>query len=253
MDLKESELLGDAVGRHFYYAAKGAALRKLLGGKPANQVLDVGAGSGVFTRQLLDAHLAESALCVDVGYPRDWTETHGGKPIHFVREARPGRQNDLLLMMDVLEHVDDDQSLLRQYTSDLPEHARVVITVPAFQWMWSGHDVFLEHRRRYTLSQLEALVRRGGLEVETGCYFFGALFPALAITRVWNRLASPDRSPGPRNELRQYPSWLNGVLTQIHGLERRTIFPANRWAGLTVFCLARPAAGGTGRPAFVPA
>ena len=240
MDLKEAELLGQDVGRHFYYAAKGAALRKLLGGRPATQILDVGAGSGVFTRQLLDARLAESALCVDIGYARDWTELHAGRPIHFVREARPGRQTDLLLMMDVLEHVDDDEALLRQYARGLPEQARVVITVPAFQWMWSGHDVFLEHRRRYTLGQLEALVRRSGLKVETGCYFFGALFPALAATRVWNRISSRDRAPAARNELKQYPSWLNSALMQIHALERRTAFPANRLAGLTVFCLARP-------------
>jgi SAM-dependent methyltransferase len=194
----------------------------------------------VFSRQLLDAQLAESALCVDIGYPRDWAELHGGKPIHFAREAVPGRQNDLVLMMDVLEHVDDDQGLLRHYTKGLPEQARVVISVPAFQWMWSGHDVFLEHRRRYTLDQLEGLVQRAGLKVERGCYFFGALFPALAVTRLWNRLSSPDRNPPPRNELRQYPPWLNSALTGLHELERRTVFPANRLAGLTVFCLARP-------------
>ena len=52
------------------------------------------------------------------------------------------------MIADVLEHVDDDLALLRQYAAKLGEGGRIVITVPAFSFLWSGHDVFLEHRRR---------------------------------------------------------------------------------------------------------
>ena len=64
---------------------------------------------------------------------------------------------DLLLYMDVLEHVDDDLGLLTAYLDQLERGGRVLITVPAFDFLWSNHDIFLEHKRRYTLKQVEAL------------------------------------------------------------------------------------------------
>ena len=91
-------------------------------------------------------------------------------------------------MMDVLEHVPDDAALVAEYAARVPPGARFLITVPAFQWMWSGHDVLLEHFRRYTLRQIEAAVSRGGLRVERGCYFYGGVLPLAAATRLAARL-----------------------------------------------------------------
>ena len=54
-------------------------------------------------------------------------------------------------MMDVLEHVSDDVGLVREYAKRAKPGTRFVVSVPAFMWLWSGHDVFLEHHRRYTL------------------------------------------------------------------------------------------------------
>src|SRR3546814_19735603 len=64
--------------------------------------------------------------------------------------------------MDVLEHVEDDAGLLRTYLDKAPPQAQAVITVPAFQFLWSHHDVFLEHHRRYTLKTLSRVVERAG-------------------------------------------------------------------------------------------
>src|SRR5262249_49621269 len=126
MDLKEAELLGADATTHWYYVAKGRALRTLLGAAPAERVLDVGAGTGVFSRQLLDAGIARSAVCVDTGYDREWSEVQNGRTIQFVREVKDVGA-DLVLMMDVLEHVSDDESLLSRYTESLPAGARVAI------------------------------------------------------------------------------------------------------------------------------
>jgi hypothetical protein len=142
-------------------------------------------------------------------------------------------------MMDVLEHVADDTALLREYTQTMPAAGRIVITVPAFQFLWSGHDVFLEHHRRYTLTEVEALVRRAGLKPIKSCYFFASLFPAVALLRILHRVRSGFRSPAARDELKRYPKWLNATLIGIHGLERLSYFRLNRVAGLTIFCLAQ--------------
>ena len=235
MDLKEATLLGNEGERHWYYVAKGMALRALIGTTPVREVLDVGAGSGIFSRQLLDLNLAASAVCVDPGYSRDWEETRSGRPIRFVRHISAPTQ-DLILMMDVLEHVPDDLALLRQYTESMSVSGRVVITVPAFQWLWSGHDVFLEHYRRYTLSDVELLVRNAGLHPLCGRYFFGAIFPVAAIVRLTPILRR--NSSEPKSALKVYPRWINSMLTKVHAIERSSLLRFNRLAGLSVICVA---------------
>ena len=105
MDLKEENILGDAIHEHWYYVSKGRAMRQVLGRLRTKEVLDVGAGSGIFSRQLLDHGVAESAICVDPLYEEERTQSHNGRPIAFVRQVDDVRQN-LVLMMDVLEHVD---------------------------------------------------------------------------------------------------------------------------------------------------
>jgi Methyltransferase domain len=238
MDLKEEAILGEAIGSHWYYVAKGRALCAMLGRLRVPEVLDVGAGSGVFSRRLLDAGVCERALCVDPGYPKERTERHRGHEIEFTRAVERVSQG-LLLMMDVLEHVDDDVGLLRSYALRMPGDARVLITVPAFPSLWSGHDVFLEHRRRYTRQGLEATVRAAGLQVVRSRYFFGLLLPAVAAMRSRDRHRLNAGRLEARSALRTYPAPVNRVLTLIHDVERALVFPLNRLAGLSIFCLAR--------------
>src|SRR5215471_18225599 len=154
MDLKELELLGADQDTHWYYVSKWRALRQAVGRRPPQRVLDIGAGSGFFARMLLREAHAASAVCVDPGYSQDWSEVHFGKSIEFKRDGT-GEDADLVLMMDVLEHVDDDVALLRQFVIPARPGTRFVISVPAFQWLWSPHDEFLGHRRRYTLPALQ--------------------------------------------------------------------------------------------------
>ena len=155
MDLKEEDILGSDIGRHWYYRSKAAALRRIVGGLQPQRLLDVGAGSGFFSRHLL-GHGAQSALCVDIGYERDRDEQEAGKPVLYRRDCGI-TDCDLVLMMDVLEHVDDDAGLVRHYAQKVPSGAHFLVTVPAFRFLWSGHDVFLEAiaRLRSTGAQAE--------------------------------------------------------------------------------------------------
>lgn len=237
MDIKEEEILGSAIKDHWYYVSKGRALRLMLGEDPVEEVLDVGAGSGVFTRQLLNSGLAGRGVCVDPGYDAEHVEMHNGHEIAFVREVGTVPQK-LILMMDVLEHVDDDVGLLKDYADRMPSDGRVLITVPAFQFLWSGHDVFLEHRRRYTLSHIEDVARQADLRIVKGRYFFGGLFPLVATMRLKDRLLLRAGKAEAKSQLKRASSFMNSALVRIHDIERSTLFSLNRLAGLTAFCLA---------------
>lgn len=234
MDLKETDILGSSIDQHWYYASKAAATMRLLGTTPYKRILDVGAGSGFFSHHLLTHSSASEAWCVDISYDADSNATTGGKPVHYRRNI-DAVDADLVLLMDVLEHVDDDVGLLKAYVEKVPSGSRFLITVPAFQFLWSGHDDFLEHKRRYTLAQLEAVVRNTGLTVKQGAYYFGLVFPIAATQRLLPKGAQP--SP-PRSQLKQHHPLVNTILKTLCSVEL-PFMGANRLAGLTVFVLAQ--------------
>ena len=234
MDIKEQHILGDAIGRHWYYRAKGSAMRRLVGSGPFRHVLDVGAGSGFFSRLLLE-HGAGEATCVDPGYAVESQTVHAGHTLQFVQGIR-AFDGDLVLMMDVLEHVDDDTGLLREYADKSRPGTRFLISVPAFMWMWSGHDVFLEHRRRYTLTGLDAVVRAAGLSPLHLCYFYGLSLPLAAVQRGLQRLRHGGKIVA-ECQLKPHSAAVNAALDALCRLETG-FFQHNTLAGLTVFCLA---------------
>ena len=236
MDLKEEQVLGDAAASHWYYRAKSAAMLQTLGDSPIRQVLDVGAGSGFFSRQVLDRTEAGGAICVDPNYDRERGERQNGKPVSFVRGIDMF-DGDLVLMMDVLEHVPDDTALLAEYAAKVGAGTRFLLTVPAHMWMWSSHDVFLEHYRRYTIGQVDALVSRAGLTLIGSSYYFGLTLPMAAGVRLGRRL-NPFRKERPGSDMKRHGAAVNAALWKLSRAELR-LLGRNRMAGLSVFALAR--------------
>ncbi|MFZ5782313.1 MAG: methyltransferase domain-containing protein [Pseudomonadota bacterium] len=232
MDLKEEDILGADIGAHWYYRSKAAALGRMVQGIGARRILDVGAGSGFFSRHLLQTTSARSALCVDTGYMSERDDSMAGKAVHYRRDVG-STDCDLVLMMDVLEHVDDDRGLLRHYAAKVPAGAHFLVTVPAFAFLWSQHDVFLEHKRRYRLSEIEAVVADAGLQIVRGAYYFGLVFPLAAALRLATRSSNE-----PRSGLKRHAPLTNGLLAAACTAEL-PFFRFNRLAGLTAFVLAR--------------
>ncbi|PCJ97260.1 MAG: methyltransferase [Zetaproteobacteria bacterium] len=236
MDLKEEDILGDKIHGHWYYVSKGKAMRCFLGNIKTDEVLDVGAGSGIFSRQLLDHNICQSAVCVDPNYDEEKEESQNGKPIKFVKSIEKTTQG-LTLMMDVLEHVEDDVALLKEYADSMPKNGKVLITVPAFQFMWSGHDVFLEHYRRYTIEMMEKTIREAGLRPVKSRYFFGSLFPVVAVIRFVKKILFNQGKIEGKSELKLYSDNMNKTLIALHDVELMSLFSFNKLFGLSVFCL----------------
>ena len=183
MDLKEIDVFGGDIGKHWYYWAKAKAVSKWLGDTQLKTILDVGAGSGFFSSYLLEYSSAQEAWCVDINYEADSDTTHSGKPMHF-RKSVGQVEADLVLLMDVLEHVEDDIGLLMEYVAKVPKAAKILVSVPAFKFLWSGHDVFLGHYRRYTLKEVHSVLEKAGLSLIDGGYFYGLVFPIAASIRT---------------------------------------------------------------------
>ena len=235
MDLKETDILGENIGTHWYYKSKSNAMMRLLSGASPSVILDIGAGSGFFSKKLLSSTAAKEAWCVDISYKQDSDYTEAGKTVHLRRSVDKVNA-DLVLLMDVLEHVDDDVGLLKDYVNKVPSGAKFLISVPAFQFLWSGHDVFLEHKRRYRLNQMEDVVRQAGLTVKHSAYYFGAVFPIAVAIRMASNLLQRGRGKA-QSQLSQHHPFVNGALAAMSSAEM-PFFLRNRLAGLTVFVLA---------------
>lgn len=227
MDLKE---IGDADPQtHWYYQSKLVAIRRAVEkwSPERSQIVDVGAGSGFFSREIARFDLDETVVCVDPNYAQDWDEEQGR--LRFVRSG-DGVTGDTYLFVDVLEHVPDDVALLRQYVASSSPGSTFYITVPAFMSLWSGHDVFLEHYRRYRLSEVVRVAQAAGLQVLHHRYLFGSVFPPAWLVRKLRRRQSGS-------DMSAVPSPLNTALRAIVSTEHR--YDWNRAFGLTAFVVAR--------------
>lgn len=235
MDVKETDILGDTINEHWYYKSKAKAMMKyILPTNSPRKILDVGAGSGFFSHYLLEHTNTEEAYCVDISYPKNFDEKVFNKNIHY-RQSIDVINCDLVLLMDVLEHVDNDIELLKIYIDKVPVGAKFFISVPAFNFLWSGHDVFLEHKRRYTLHQLQNVVRDAGLHIEDSSYYFGLVFPIALATRFLNNIINAEQHT--QSQLKQHSFIINTILKFICFIELPFI-KMNKFAGLSIFCLA---------------
>jgi SAM-dependent methyltransferase len=125
---------------------------------------------------------------------------------------------DVVLLLDVIEHVDDDLATLRAARTRVGEGGLLVLTVPAYPWLWSGHDEILGHRRRYTAAGLRAAVERAGFTVLRVSYFNTLLFPLLLAARAAKRLRG-DRG----HDLRHPAAPINWLLERVFAFERHLV------------------------------
>jgi SAM-dependent methyltransferase len=238
MDILEEGNLSteDALG-HWYYRAKFGLLQrhlKLANVPPAGAIADVGCGLGLFLRMLRRAgRPAPSLTGVDIGFSEVRTDPVDGFTIH--PSWPQGAGYDAVLMMDVLEHCPDDLAVLREATGQLKPGGTMFITVPAFRALWSAHDVFLKHCRRYSARELGDLIaREPRLKVESLHYFYGLLFPVAALQRWLHRNIKDPKS----SEMKKLPLPLNALLLLLCRMES-VLMRLNRIAGLTVVARCR--------------
>lgn len=145
---------------------------------------------------------------------------------------------DLVVMTDVLEHLDDEAGSLRAIRARLKPGGWLLLTVPAMQWLWSEHDVTHHHRRRYRASQLRTRVTDGGFTVDYLSYFNFILFPVIAGVRMLQRIASSNGRDG-QHDLKLPSPVVNAVLARVFSSERYVIPAVRMPVGVSLLLLAR--------------
>lgn len=124
---------------------------------------------------------------------------------------------DLILMLDVLEHIPDDRAALNALKQHMRGDTKLLLTVPAYKFLWSNHDVLNHHHRRYTRNGLVDLLQAEGYKVSVASYFNTILFPLAAFERLVISRFRPKREK--EEVLSMPPGWLNRLVYSVFGLE----------------------------------
>lgn len=223
--------------QHWWFVARQDILLRYLDNfirlKPEARILDVGCGTGALLQELskrahaygLDASERAIAYCRRRGLKNVYCGNLHAVPTNHLF--------DCITLFDVIEHLENDVDVLIDARSLLKDSGTILITVPAYQWMWSEHDVRNHHKRRYSAPQLRDVVRQAGYTVVHCTYFNTLLFPLALIRRLWSKAVNSHT-----NDLELPSQPVNALFREIFRVEKYLLPWASLPFGVSIFCHA---------------
>lgn len=239
MDRAIYDRMAEIDGAHWWFTARRRIIATLIeargGLRKGARILEVGAGTGS-NIALLQRYGTVDALEPDdaaraLASARTGVTIQGG--------LLPGGVTlddgayDLIVLLDVLEHIPDDFGALEELRRKLAPGGRLMVTVPASPWMFGAHDVAHHHHRRYTARTLRQVFERAGFRVSYVSHFNTLLFPLIAgarlLSKVTKREGGDDAIP---------PKPLNRLLDGVFGAERHWLARSSLPFGVSLALIA---------------
>lgn len=229
---KEAFALLKEAETSWWYFGRARAIRALF--KRANvekangSVLDFGAGFGGMFNELkrlgsdVYAYEPDTMACAEAG-------TRGYKATYSTREEALSRRYSIIGLFDVVEHIEDDNAFLQSLHEALMPDGLLIITVPAFPFLWSEHDVMNKHFRRYTRQSLTTALQTTGYKIIAISYWNMLLFFPAALVRLVGRSGSSTLARG----------FLNWVLSLVVAAESFLIQMFSLPFGISLVAIVR--------------
>lgn len=243
----------DLENHHWWFRGRRAVFVRLLNRQPAlaedlqgRRVLDVGCGTGSMLIELarygsaegVDAAEEAVALCRQRGL--DNVKRADGPPLPFESGSF-----DLVTALDVLEHVEDDAAMVRELQRLLKPGGTLLVSVPAYRFLWGAQDEIAHHRRRYVEGELRALLDSAGLDVVRLSYFNTLLFAPIAAIRISRHARRGSLEPNSDFRLTKW-GFTNRLLTWVFSSEARLLEYVDLPFGVSLLAVATTS--GRGQP-----
>lgn len=225
------EQFNELENQHWWFKARRAYLERLIGGifpqGQANKSLEfceIGCGTGGNL-----ALLSKFAVVDAIEMNENARNAVQAKNIEGLRSVNAGylpdnlslkQEYDGVFALDVIEHVEADAAAVKAICRTVGDDGYFISTVPAYQWLWSPHDVANHHKRRYTLKQYTNLLEQSGFKIQYKSYFNTLLFGLAVVDRLLSKNAKKDEPAS--LSLPSKP--VNSILEFVFRLERL-------WAG----------------------
>jgi SAM-dependent methyltransferase len=242
MDRDYEHQTHQAEDRHWWYRGRRTVLDGVIAGLglPADpRILDAGCGSGRFMVELAKlgtvtgVELSDTSVSLARG--RQLGEVVEGSVLEM---PFPENSFDLAVSLDVIEHLEDDLAALRELRRTVAPGGALLVTVPAYQWLWSGHDEINHHHRRYTRRSLQRVAEQAGWRQVRTTYFNSLLLPVAIALRVLDRFSTKTTESS--LDLWIPPEPLNWLLERPLALEAALIARSGRIpAGLSLLAVFR--------------
>ncbi|NTS65429.1 class I SAM-dependent methyltransferase [Sphingomonas sp. HHU CXW] len=241
MDRRVYDRMAEHDSTHWWYRARRDILSDYVtreGHLPQNaRILEIGCGTG-HNLPMLAQFGQVDAIEIDPA-ARDIASARLGKAVGDAPlPVLPGVERgayDMVAVLDVVEHIADDVGALKAMRACLAPGGKILIAVPAHQWMWSAHDVVNHHERRYSKATLVKAIHAAGLRPRKLGYFNSILFPLAAAARIAGRLTGRDDSDDspPAKPV-------NALFERIFRVERHLVGRVPMPIGVSILCFAEP-------------
>ncbi len=207
--------------RHWWFVARRRIVQDVIEHDlqlfPGASILDIGCGTGGMLASLSGRYdvvgTDMSPLAIEHCCRRGLKKVHCGTLADLPFRDRPF---DLALLLDVIEHVDDDAALLREAGDLVKPGGAVIVTVPAYPWMWTHHDEANHHRRRYTATTFRSSLTRAGFRIRSLSSYNTILFPLALVQRLAAGFLHSTSVAG----LSVPPAPVNAILRMLFASER---------------------------------
>ncbi|RKS01827.1 methyltransferase domain-containing protein [Flavobacterium sp. 102] len=236
MDIKEISS-GVDQNTHWYYQSKKIPLLNYFESLSTDikyDIIDVGSGTGFFAEEILNAFPQKINNCylIDTEYTEEEIQKSSGTRLIKQNKIPDLISNSLVVMMDVLEHLEDDKKMLDEIRANAKGQNYFFITVPAFKSLWSAHDEYLCHYRRYTIPSLKKVLVESNYKITSTYYLYGILFPLVWLSR---RISNLVPSKEVKSEMKPLHPILNKIIFSICRFDANYL-TKNKLMGVT--CIA---------------
>lgn len=202
------------------------------------QILDAGCGTGINLRYL---NAYGKACGLDISKEAlKFSNIRGPSALicgSLDKLPLKSKQFDLVVALDVIEHIQDDQAAVLELNRVLSPGGCLIATVPAFQFLWSNHDIAVHHKRRYTRSEFCNILRLGGFSIKRATYWNFFLFMPVAAMRIFRRSTTCQQEN--KTDLVDLPSPINQIMHGLLKIENRISEWLDLPFGISVMCVCR--------------